>query len=301
VLRAWQGEFVSIRIQFRQTQTAEQNARFREKGIREASGVTDWIWEDSGRFRIDSSTVNDGRNLPKSLRLADRQRVYILNFTEQSGNEFPAAAVIRENSLQNTATGANYAALCYWNESNRTWLSQGIQTVSESTVDDDGLLVVSGALIGYPTYELHLDPAHSYLPRSGGSPDGIDHFEVEEFREVEPGFWFPWRGYQKMWGDDMRINWEVLSVELNAELPDELFKPPFGDSTFVIDAITGKQYYHGGRPPVRTAPITEPVPSPPVGTDPALAEREETGDWSWELVIVGILLIAAGVWFQRRR
>jgi hypothetical protein len=92
--------------------------------------------------------------------------------------------------------------------------------------------------------ELALDPEAGYLPRlakhvhmiEGEQKDGFMN-EVTDFREVEPGFFFPWSGRFSSSGsvDD----WTMLEVRVNEPLDPALFRVEPGPETKIENAIAG--------------------------------------------------------------
>ena len=154
-------------------------------------------------------------------------------------------------------------------------------------------------------FQVWLDPQHGYLPRLAENPGqggGVSRYRVDEFREVEPGFWFPWKGSLLINGT-MLTRWEVSQVDLNTELPDSLFVPLMGDATYVVNIITGKQYWHAGKPPAHLVAAKAAAANPgplPVNSNPLKAEPEQQGNWSLWLVLLGLALVCGSVWLRCR-
>ena len=102
---------------------------------------------------------------------------------------------------------------------------------------------------------------------------------------------------------NMLTNWEVTQVDLNTELPDSLFVPVMGDETYVVNTITGKQYWHGGKPPdhLLAAKAAAANPGLPLASaNPLTGIPEQPANWSLWLWLLGLVLLSAGVWVRRR-
>ncbi len=72
--------------------------------------------------------------------------------------------------------------------------------------------------------------------------------EVEEFRKLDEGIWFPWKGnrWQNYGPPEEIIRWAVDEVALNEPIDIKLFEPPEPDhGTFVIDKLTGQVFTKG--------------------------------------------------------
>ncbi|RLS51990.1 MAG: hypothetical protein DWH91_17715, partial [Planctomycetota bacterium] len=194
-----------------------------------------------------------------------------------------------------------------WDNKTRTWLGTRISGVAAAETTASGLLRVDGALLASSTdlCFVDLDPAHGYLPvriESKLKGSQMSYFQVDEFREVQPGFWFPWKGSMNINGNVLS-HWEVKHVDLNTELPDSLFVPPMGDETYVINTITGKDYWHAGKPPAhllaaKAAAANPGSPAPNI--NPLTGAPEQSANWSLWLVLLGLILVSGGIWVRRR-
>jgi len=94
-----------------------------------------------------------------------------------------------------------------------------------------------------------LDPEFHYLPRivRRGRFETI----TEEFFEVEPGWYFPKRGWQESENADnspARIEWVVESVERNVPNDPAWWEPPRANGTEVLDHVARQHYWHGAEP-----------------------------------------------------
>jgi len=301
-LKDWTQKFATMRVRSLREATADSNALVREAGITHSITKSDWIWEDSGRFRDNDVLLYDGDVRLRSMRSANLSKYYTTSF-QHGEDEFPARVGIQPRSDHLTSLSLRKQPFWFlWDSHSRTWLGQRIQSVHNAELTTDGLLEIRGDDIGSDGFVVRLDPKHSYLPVSGEYEETNDHqYRVEDFFEVESGFWFPQRGSIQMnvEGDRLFSSWEITSVELNQEYPAELFVPPMGDGTRVINAITGKQYWHGGKAPApKESSQAQPKPRTS-NPDPASATPETPFDWSWWLVGFGVVCVGLAIWIRR--
>ncbi len=307
-LQQWESRFVTIRVQSRRELNSATNSLLRQYGIDDSVSDLDWIWEDSGRFLHASVDRNDGK-ISRSVQMANQKRYYQVKFAvEDPVKDIPAVVMSGENTLANTGAKLLYPPFHFlWDEGSRTWLGSRLVHVTSSRSTDDGMLEIEGGDVGFDAYRIQLDPQHGYLPRQGVIPNAVKEtrFFVEEFQEVQPGFWFPKRGTLVLNGD-MHEKWSVSQVELNAEYPDNMFQPRMGDGTYVMDSISGKNYWHGGKPPETaltkakstadsaSAPIPVSIPDNVIN-----ARRDHPVRWAFWLGLFGILAIAVGLLMRR--
>lgn len=103
------------------------------------------------------------------------------------------------------------------------------------------------------------DPDHNCLPCCVRQTIGEEHmvYVVEDFREVEPGLWFPAAGYEEVRSaaDPERNGikrWKVVDLKINQSIPASAFsiKPVVG--TEIEDTFTGFYYTYGRNMPPGT-------------------------------------------------
>jgi hypothetical protein len=302
-LAHWRAQFVSLRIKARRASDPATNASTRESGVQMAHTEIDWVWDDTGRFREEKVTWNDGQIVSRHLALADVARRYAFAFAAKDRKSpIPVSSTIYPRTSAATGTGFALPLYVLWDESVGTWLSDRLTSVSESEIMDDGRLQVVLPVAGYERYETVLDPSHGYLPTSGQVAPNRMCFQVDEFAEVQSGFWFPRRGTSAAREDHLQT-WEISSVEINTEFPDSLFVPPLGPETYVHNTITGQQYWHGGKPPAHLAEAAAKAArptAPPPNQSPLTATADQPWAWTPWLVAVGVVCLALGVWLRRR-
>lgn len=300
-LRSWQKKIVSIRVRSRVSSIAASDAMLREANVKTSLGVKDWIWEDSGRYRSEKICYNDDKLAIREMDLADFKRTYHMGYpADDAGREIPATVTIRENVHSRGGNGLIDPPL--WILWDGTWLGERLIKVAASETNADGLLQFDGTAIGADKCVVMLDPQHGFLPKRAQNDYCL--FSVEEFREIEPGFWFPWKGTLTI-NDNILQSWELTQVDLNAELPASLFVPLMGDETYISDILTGKQYWHGGKPPasllakkmalenserelVKTSQIS------------MTGEPERPVSWSIWFMLIGVACVLGGIWARRR-
>ncbi|RLS51989.1 MAG: hypothetical protein DWH91_17710 [Planctomycetota bacterium] len=308
-LQLWQNQIVSIRVQSQETAEAKTHAAFDGTDIQTSLGELDWVWEDTGRFVDSTVSYNDGIRNGKSLRVANSKQLYICDYPFRDAVCSIASQVtIHENSLRFSEAGLFGPPLwVLWDNRERTWLGTRLEKVTESSTTGEGLIKIDGVQVSVSAENcfVFLDPAHGYLPirvESKLTNAQMSRFTVDEFREVQPGFWFPWKGSLNIGGFALS-QWEVKSVDLNTELPDSLFVPPMGPETYVINTITGKEYWHAGKPPAhllaaKAAAANPGSPAPNI--NPLTGSPEQSANWSLWLVLLGLILVSGGIWVRRR-
>lgn len=215
-----------------------------------------------------------------------------------SWNDAPTDVLIQPK-YGNSAVANYYWLPAIW--IHNEWIMDRLEAMRKSgkvysTVTEHGLLQ-----IGQISESLVLDPNHGYLPRQ------IAGVIVNEYREIEPGFWFPWRGeYHYVFDDkewvkspDVHLQWEIKQVDLNTKLSEALFEFPIGNGTHVVNSITKESYSY-----VKEGEKLIKKPDPP---DPAVfippVEVFLNGLESWPglfaVLVFGGLTVLIGI--QRRR
>uniref|UniRef100_A0A7C4LJI8 Uncharacterized protein n=1 Tax=Schlesneria paludicola TaxID=360056 RepID=A0A7C4LJI8_9PLAN len=304
-LDQWQKTFVSIRIHSRRTSRAESNVATAEANHKVSVSELDFVWEDSGRFRDASQLWHDGRPGSYSFRSADSRYYYPCVFAAGSASEYPAVVSILPRTSEFTSLRAlNQPFWVLWDDDTRTWLGDRLRNVAAAEVTTEGLLEIDGDAVNLKEHTVRLDPRHGYLPKSAKHRStGILRYHVEEFQEVQPGFWFPKRGtiLTVVSKGDLWQTWEVVKVELNPELPDSLFVPSMNAETRILDSITGKKYFAGGkRRPGQAAAATQRSGAPPTNPNPLTSRPERPTNWSLWFTMAGVACLALAVWFRRR-
>ena len=306
-LTEWEQKIVSIRVISQINSKPETHTLVKEAGYEFAGADYDWVWEDTGRFRDQSTSWNSSGISTRSLRMADYKRYYALGYSAKNKKrESPTSATIHENNIRVTSVNlVQHPFHGLWDDATRTWLGERIKNVKEARVTKEGLLEISGDPIGMERFIVRLDPEHGYLPQSAdlGESDNGFHYQVDEFQEVEPGFWFPKKGYFLgiAPGYHSLQKWEIKKVELNPVFPDSLFVPPLADDTRVVNAITGKRYWHGGKRPanLKQSVNSKDQKNLPVNANPLTASPEQPTNWSLWLVLLGAISVAIAVWMRR--
>ena len=243
-LQSWQAKIQTIRVISQTTTIGPSFTPDRKPGDSNGVQQSDWIWDRSGRSRDAARMLIGGRVQSRTYRIANRLELIDITYPKGSAwNDTPTEVLIQPKT-GNSAVGDFYWLRPIW--FHNMWLGDQLAELQKSgkvnvTVTEDGLLMIR------QIYEsLVLDPNHGYLPRQ------IYGVIVNEYREIEPGFWFPWKGeYNHVYDDkefvksaDVHLQWEIKQVDLNTELPDALFEFPVGNGTHVVNSITKERYIH---------------------------------------------------------
>ncbi len=293
-LLEWEQKIFSLRVRSQIKSEAKTNTSVAEAGLKFAGADYDWTWEDTGRLRDQSTDWNDSRITSRSLRMRDFDYSYKFEF-QATDKELknPTILTIRENSIHPTTLNhiqPSFRGL--WDDATRTWIGERIKAVQDATLTKDGLLEIDGTPLDLKGEIVRLDPEHGYLPRSIESKGY--QYQVDEFQEVEPGFWFPKTGTILMVSPDYHMlqKWEIKQVELNIVFPDSLFKPPLTDKTQIIyDFVDEKKWLEHNRP-VKLQENAGPLKMP----------LQQLAYWPMWLFLVGILIILLlSIWKRQRR
>ncbi len=294
-LLEWEQKIFSLRVRSQSRSEAKTNTGIAEAGLKFAGTDYDWTWEDTGRLRDQSTGWNDSGITSRSLRMRDYD--YSYQFVFQANDKelkSPTSLTVRENSiLPTTQNHIQPSFRGLWNDAERTWIGERIKAVQDATLTKDGLLEIDGTPLGLKGQVVRLDPEHGYLPRSIESKGGY-LYQVDEFQEVEPGFWFPKTGTFQSTSSDYQVlrKWEIKKVELNIVFPDSLFKPPLSDKTQIFyDFVDEKKWLEHNRP-VKIQENAGPLKTP----------FQPLAIWPLWLFLVGILIILLlSIWKRQRR
>ena len=316
-LKRWQKKIVSIRVQSRETTLCDSNSQFRSHfpGVKERVQHHDWAWEFIGNSQLEGYAqseemqVHDGVPIYRNLIITHPSEIITVFYPREAPlSETPVKVEIASGFkfLGGNSPPMSLVISGPW------WLGDRLARKIESdhvSVTNTGLLQVDLQLVEFSPSTLFLDPQHGYLPcRVNGRsfselPDDIPHQTVDEFREIEPGFWFPWKG-RNFSGNaedssDSTHTWEVTQVDLNTELPLDMFQVPMGVGTHVDNSISGNEYIiteTGMQMVNQRQPSLSNVPAQQI--TPLRAWIQEFVGWR-----VGLLLLGVGgvvVWFAAR-
>lgn len=320
-LADWRSKFVNIRVRSVQRATNESGGEL----------VEDWLWMDGGTCRHESKSRLHGKILYAAIHGSNGKQIFYASY-EGTDGDTPLAT---NATISVADPSRRYNLVWYtplmvlWEPSTRTWLDERLRKPNRSdwnpsvyfelrAADGAATRLISSNYSGEQRVTddvIELDPEHGYLPREvtfGSSLGPSTSYRVTEFREVQPGFWFPWKGTLS---DSTRGQhaWHIESVELNQDWPAVLFEPPIGPGTNVTDTIAGKSYVHGGAAGKQEFlqriqrfhaenGIDDSTPAAARGT-PLSARRSRLGLTSWWMIGLGSLgctCISLSVWLRRR-
>jgi hypothetical protein len=135
------------------------------------------------------------------------------------------------------------------------------------------------------------DPARHHLPRLSTDRTGITR--IDEFREVVPGWWMPWKGYKLSdfapQPAKSETGWELLEAEVDPTFSKSDFEPPFGPDTIETTGTDRRPVVLPG-----DAPPPDQVRRGPQGFAKFLADPSPT--WG----PLGIALVLLSYWWSRR-
>ncbi|REJ91609.1 MAG: hypothetical protein DWQ34_14280 [Planctomycetota bacterium] len=311
-LDAWEESIAQFRVVWETTYDPEAKLAH-ESGVGGVQIIArnDWArsargeehWHDVGRY--------DGEVHLRSLHVRTAEAI------AYSALYDPGVSVVeRPSQLRIGPGGEGWTSMNrrpfigLWMTRQDAWLPSALQELParlEGTVEWEGrelpFLIVETDPTG--EMELALDPEAGYLPRTARAVALTEEgrrlgatFETTEFREVKPGFFFPWRGREI--NDYHPCTWEIIELQLNEPLDPDLFKKiePV-EGTFVENMLTGEFGHHGKKPErAAAAQIDAPQVAPEGPPAAAIASRTPLGVI---LAGIGVLLLAAAWWMQKSR
>lgn len=311
-LEQWRQSFVNLRIRYVSRFHYDEPANL---PFSSSSLHCDWIWTEDRQFLEESTVYRDEVEESRQLVGMNGEVAFLAKYETNGGGPSEALSLLMLNEAERVAMAGRQGAIVVpleglWIASRCVWLAD---VVGELPLTDGGPVVVEGvpcqrlsyAVTDYLEYVLALDPAHGYLPRevtlvNSRDEGGRHRYLVQEYQRVDPGLWFPWRG--SFWGANLRQDWEVEDVELNAEVEPARFDPPAPKvGTQVFDGIKGVSYVVGeGGVRVDPAPAAQTVET--TSHVPITAQSDLARRWTWPavLVVVGLVFLWAAHRIQGR-
>ena len=200
---------------------------------------TEWIWDRSGRSVAAEHQLIDGRLQRRTHEIVIGFKSFDVRYhAGEPWSEPPTELSISSDPTGRASWGSHYWLKAI--QSHNQWLCDRLEDLRK-TETPKVLVTPEGFLqIETSTETIVLDPNHNYLPKElKRTTDFATCTTVKEYREIEPGFWFPWKGeYHDVYvgqnwykGDDIHRQWEIKQVDLNPSLPEALFEIPKGDGT----------------------------------------------------------------------
>jgi len=300
-VRKWRNSIVNVRLK----------CEFRWERHPGSVAGNDWIWTDSGKFRLYEWSSKDGEYDGDMLYAVDGQRNYI--FRKPRGDP-PTKPY--EVSIRPVARGTNRLVPPLeglWFPKRGEWLSDLLDAGSgeisgTETLDGRELPKLKVVTSNAVTYSVTLDRERGFLPRvTETGTMGRLRNEVQEFQKLdEPEIWFPMKGVERAWGRDGKIimvkHWQITEVKVNSRLAASLFRPKIPDGAHVIDQFSGRNYIKGAKP-AGTVPK-----APPQTQEPAEGARvsgtPQPGFWQrWAVPLLlgaSLSLLLAAYTIRRR-
>ncbi len=193
------------------------------------------------------------------------------------------------------------------------------QTISRKTVD--GRMLVAMTLKFPPkaeddsaksnahgfTMEIYFDPSVNYLVRKATYAQKNQApwvvYEVQEFKELKPGIFFPVRAIATHFDHGTEIDHfecSMTNIQINEPIPDEIFELTYPEGETMLDSLTGTSYKINAF----GDPITEPVAhaaNPPAMKTLTLGEKTDSSTMeaptSWYFYILPLSLLILGLAF----
>jgi|GEM_PF-6430704 len=320
-LRRWREAFATIEVEFRYACRAQLERRFPDIEL-PADYLERWgshgrlFWTDFGPFVHDSWKLENARVLRVRRKGVSRTGAFEAVGTVEDGLPFDESAVVWTELISGPTGAASYAPSSviiplhglYFSQ-HGDWIDAALQRApalsAPGRIEVDGHecleLVFDNPLPdGSPFYESHLclDPGYGYLPRRvrqvakvpGSSGEMI--YEVREFQEVEPGWWFPARGiyFVSIEPDDV-YDWEVTAVKRNPPVKTARLTPPTVRQNRVVasqSAGRGDEEPGSGQSAAGAAA-------------PVAAEPPAPFPWMTLALILSLVALASGAWLYRYR
>jgi hypothetical protein len=309
--RAWRERVTSVKMQTRSKWRYETINNDGERQLEEREGTGEWTWDEVGWFHSASTTSKDGRVYYRSLHIQHLERNYRFHFSSDNpGDVFPTQVHIDRIAPYQTASPTGEPGRWYFDSTRRPWLPDLLATLTEFEETPDGKFEYDAHDYGHPQTHITLDPEHNYLPCRTRSDGHNDRQVIDEFREIEPGLWFPWRGHEEG-GNDLRSKeWEMVSLEINPELTSADFAPLLGPETYVIDNVSERAYWAAGQaPPGRETPSVQFLSDQLAAQERRREIEQEQQQWQlperkwlWTGGLGAVVIIVtAGLYFRRRK
>jgi hypothetical protein len=157
----------------------------------------------------------------------------------------------------------------------------------------------SGTLVGYFSLGLVLDERHRII---GRDIYGMDPKKGRSLREKHvyseytaypdssrENIWYPNQIVKTVYAEDivcLTYSYKINHIEFNVDLADSLFEPEIPNTATVYDGVRGMGWLPPGQRPAALFPDVA---------------RHQRWWWTAAIVLAGLTLVAAGVWFKRRR
>jgi hypothetical protein len=303
-LKSWRESFVTLRIGYRWSNSAQLTARIPElsQDQQRLAGwyhEFEWVWTDRQLFRQAELVFEDRQLVKRELKANNKQMSFVATYEKDTKAPTELAAGRPSNSpwvcppLHRVLGPRN------------TWLTEFIDRNSVTPVE---LRAIDGTrCIGFQFGEqssetIWLDCEHDGLVRRLETIDGT-WWTCSEFQKEKTGRWFPWRGTYHSSGDAPEdvYSFEVVSVALNEPMPEREFAPPKADESTVVIDRTG-----GLLKPANPRKAQTPTSSPSQDTDPVSARSFRAAPRSHRWVWLGslgaaVLFLIAGLGLLRKR
>lgn len=326
-LRSWRRSFATLDLSYTATCRNVMEARFPQlKSISDSElhgkwgNYTRWCWADFGGYLDERCRIENGERVSRAIQGGTSKQSFVANAIDGVGstNQWHNISYSIPSGRVGAWAGVVEPIYSLWVNARGTWIddvidlsqphNDGLKIEWLDPVVYDGrkmtrcLLTWPTATDGRPSREYWFDPAHNHLPVKVFCPikQPSFHYEVVEFAEIEPGWWFPKRGVM---GDSSRSQeswntWHVLSVVRNKPLTTADFDPPQPSEGTHISMPNGERKRHGAL----GVPAKEPFSPMQVNPNqtPVVAVPSQSR-WGYVLVLSAVALLAIGGWLRWKR
>lgn len=219
--------------------------------------IQEFVWTKEGRFWSHRQDYLNSEWFNRELHINDSKIEYQAVYEEgYSLLEKPATlrfGVWSDGSTPLMAPKTFLPLEGVWDSSRLTW---DLSEFHRKDIDSHGMEIRNGRSCPFIQFtqgrRILFDPEHNCLPcciLQNGVGD-CRLCVVEDYREVQPGIWFPAAGYEEVRStENPKRNgikrWKVLDVKINQSIPVSAFriKPVVG--TKVEDTFTGFHFTYG--------------------------------------------------------
>lgn len=265
--RYWIQEFSAIRIQWKEWHKATlhfQNHTLSLKSRLEDSPMFttgELCWKRKAGTTLSEVEFSNGRTSNRNLLGRDGQILWLASTS-------PGGSSLKWDSVQQLPyildqpiriSRGTIGLRGFWDFAlgSFTLRITGAEVGRTELVDDHECVVVQKMAPDstIPEESYWLDPSVGYLPRrylrirSGARALRVEDWKADEFRELRPGFFFPWHGSVRLNREPRPgYEWQMTSVDL---------KPTFPNSQFVVpidfETASPVSSMHSAEPPPEVA------------------------------------------------
>lgn len=271
LLKTWSDRITNVRMVWESRsyeldgQPHSGKGRFADRWVRE------WVWCKDGRWRIQNISHLRERLVENEVQIDNGKLFYKAKYaTAVTSQDYPYSLEISE--AKNSPYSVSPYSMGYatnvplegqWLHFRKEWLGEHLDAHGPNVWDKEQ---VGESLL--PRIHLKdegwspvfvLDPKFGYQPRiiRHKSEDIFQENRVEEFQELEPGFWFPKSGTYRVESEKYpELNelrrWKVTEAAINLAFNRSDFEILPAEGTEVQDRIASRKFTFGPNMPEGT-------------------------------------------------